>query len=137
MPSHTSSIDFFSPGKLSILTSFGSPNSSKNRDLKFLGYIFLVGYLHILLINHGVLHGGIYLRMPQQPLHLFNGHALINGSGSQGSSEFMGMDLGNSQFPPQAPQPDFHAADLQAVIGFQQGYEKGRIIIGPGIQVVL
>ena len=108
-----------------------------NRDLKFSGYIFLVGHLHILLINHGILHGGVYLRMTQQPLHLFDGHSLINGSGSQGSSEFMGMDLGNPQFPPQAPQPDFHAADLQAVIGFQQGYEKSGIIIYSGIQIVL
>lgn len=113
-----------------------SPNSSTNRDWLKSGDIFLVGNFYVFLVNHGILHGGIDLGMAQKSLHLFNGHALVNGSRSQGPPEFMGMYLGNAQFPAQMTEADFYTADLEPPEGFLESHEKGGILIGSGIQVI-
>ena len=79
-----------------------------------------MGILDVFLVDHGVLHGGIDLGMAQKPLDLFYGHPLVDGPGGQGPSEFVRMDLGDVEFSPQSPEPAFHSADLQPVIGLEQ-----------------
>lgn len=43
--------------------------------------------LHIVLVDHGIVHGGVYSRMPKELLHLLDGHALVDGMGGERPTE--------------------------------------------------
>ena len=47
---------------------------------------------HIVLVHHGIVHGGVYFRMTEEFLHLLDGHSFSNGICCEGSAEFMGMN---------------------------------------------
>ena len=74
--------------------------------------------LHILLVYHCVVKGRVYFHMAKEPLHLFNVHPPVNGSGGHRSSELVGMDFSKIDFLPQLPQPLFNSADRQPVVRF-------------------
>lgn len=98
--------------------------------------VLSVGQLDVVLADHGVLHSGVNFSMAEQALHLFDGHSLVDGAGSQRSSEFMGVDFFEAQQFSKTAQADFHAADFQAGMRFVQRYEKRGILIGTAGEVV-
>lgn len=54
--------------------------------------------LHVILVHHSVVHGGVYFRMAEQLLHLFDRHPLINGMSRQRTTELMRMHTRNTGF---------------------------------------
>ena len=57
-----------------------------------LGDEFAVGGFDVYLVDNGILHGGVYLAMAQDLLHLLYGHAFVDSAGGHGAAEFVGMD---------------------------------------------
>ena len=47
--------------------------------------------LHVALVHHGVVHGGVYSRMAEELLHLLDGHALVDGVRCERSPELVRM----------------------------------------------
>ena len=48
--------------------------------------------LYVVLINHGVMHGGVYFRMAQQLLHLLYGHSLVDSMSGKRTAKLMRMN---------------------------------------------
>jgi hypothetical protein len=65
--------------------------------------------------------------MSQEPLHLFNGHTLVNGSGGKGPPEFVRVRLLRG-LPAELPQAGFHSANHQAFARFCQRDKQGRVL---------
>ena len=119
------------------MTKFGNPEFSTlfqqlNRNVQNLhvGMLFflhhlahelLVSALDIALIDNGIPHCGINLRMAQYFLNLFYWHALINRASCHSSSELMRMDTRKIQLSSQSPQTYLHAADFEPSVWRGQG----------------
>ena len=58
---------------------------------------FSVGHLHIGLVDHRVLEGGVKTLMTEQVLHLLDGHTFVDSHCRQCPSELMWMHLGHIQ----------------------------------------
>lgn len=93
-------------------------------------------FLHIALIHHGIVHGRIDLGMPQQHLHLLDGHPLVNGQGGHGSPELVRMHTIQMKPSAEGAQPDFNAADVEPFMGRIQADEQRLVIIGAAVQIV-
>jgi hypothetical protein len=50
-------------------------------------------HLYIVLVDHGILHGGVNLHVSQQPLHLFYRHTAVYGGRGESPSEFMWVHM--------------------------------------------
>ena len=79
-----------------------------------------MGLFDVLLVDHGVLHGGVDFCMSQEALHLFNGHSFVDGPGSKCSAEFVGMHSGDIQSSAELPKTNLHAAYLKSFEGVEQ-----------------
>ena len=82
------------------------------------------------------MHRGIDLGMPQQLLHLFHGHAFVNGDSGEVSAEFVWMDAGNVEASAQFAQTNFNTADLEAAMGLLERDKQRRVLIPALFQVV-
>ena len=85
--------------------------------------------LYIALIHHGIVHGRINLGMPQQNLHLLDGHPLVNGQGGHGSPELVRMHTIQMKPSAEGAQSDFDAADVEPFMGRIQADEQCLVII--------
>ena len=56
---------------------------------KPLAQISSVRHLYIVLVDHGILHGGVNLHVSQQPLHLLYRHTAVYGGRGECPSELM------------------------------------------------
>jgi hypothetical protein len=95
-----------------------------------------MGIFYISLIDHRIAHGGVNLYMPQEPLHLLNGHPFVNGPGGKGAPEFMRVRL-LCGLSAERAQPCFHSTYHQAFMRFCQRDKQGRIVIRPAFQVIV
>lgn len=91
--------------------------------------------LYIALVHHGVVHGGVYSRMPEELLHLLDGHALVDGVRCERSPELVRMYPIDSRSLAEASQTRLHAADTHPLPASSQGHEKGGTVVIPGAQV--
>ena len=89
-----------------------------------------MGDLHVALVDLSVNHGGVDALVPEQLLHLLDGHPFVYRHGRQGTAEFVRMDIGQVQFPPQLAKPNLDAADLQPLVWAQQRHEERGIVVG-------
>ena len=91
----------------------------------------------VALVNHGVFHGSLNLRVTKQALHLFHGHTFVDGPGGQGTPELMGMHPANFQLPSKLSDTDFHSTDFQTLMWILQRHKQCRVVIGTALQVIL
>ena len=89
-----------------------------------------MGAFDVILIDHGVLHGGIDLGMAEQVLHLLDRHAFVDGSGSEGTAKLVRVHVGHAQLAPELAQARFHAADFQALVWAQKRHKQRRVGVG-------
>ena len=82
-----------------------------------------MGDFHVVLIDDGILHGCVNLGVPEDFLHLLDGHTLVDCPCCHGSTEFMGVYLCQSQLSAQLAQADFHTADLETIMRGVQCYK--------------
>lgn len=61
------------------------------------------------------MHGRVYSRMPEQFLHLFDRHALVDGVRGQSTTELMWMDSIDAGVFAEPPEAAFDAADADTV----------------------
>ena len=85
--------------------------------------VFVVRYFHIVLVHHRVLQRGVQALVTEQVLHLFNGHAFVDGHRGQGAAEFVRVHTRQVQFLPQSSQADFNTADFETVVWRQQRHK--------------
>ena len=86
-------------------------------------------FLHVTLIHHGIVHGRVNLGMPQQHLHLLNGHPFVNGERGHGSPELVRMHTIQMKPSAEGAQSDFDAADVEPFMGRIQADEQCLVII--------
>ena len=61
------------------------------------------------------MHSRVYSRMPEQFLHLFDRHALVNGLCGQRASELMRMNPIDAGFLSELPEAAFDATNADTV----------------------
>ena len=115
--------------------STGSPNSSINRDWQSANK-FSVRNLHIILIDHRILHGSVDFSVSQELLNLLDGHTFVYRTCCQRPSELMRMNFRNSQPPAKLAQTHLNTADFQSIVGTMQRNKQGGIFICSAIQIV-
>lgn len=93
--------------------------------------------LHVVLVHHGVVHGGVYSRMTEQLLHLLDGHPLVNRMGGQGAAELVGMDATDAAGLAEISQAGFDAANAEACRRCVQRDEQRGAIVGAGVEIRL
>lgn len=113
----------------------GSPNSSTNRDWQSANK-FSVRNLHIILIDHRILHGSVDFSVSQELLNLLDGHTFVYRTCCQRPSELMRMNFRNSQPPAKLAQTHLNTADFQSIVGTMQRNKQGGIFIGSAIQII-
>jgi len=79
--------------------------------------ILSVRRFYIALFHHGVMKGGVYFFMSQQPLYLFDRHSFINGGCSHGPPELMRMHMINVTLFAHLFQHDLDPTGQQAFMG--------------------
>lgn len=89
------------------------------------------------LVHHGITHGGIYLDVPQELLHLLHRHPFVNGHSGQCPAELVGMDARHLQAAAQLAKADLNAGDLEPLVRFVQCHEQGRILILAAFEILL
>ena len=94
-----------------------------------------MGILDIALVDDGVLHGGVNLRMAEDFLHLFDRHAFVDGSGGHGAAELVGVNARQIESTSEGSQAYLHAADAESGEWCGQGYKQGRVCIGALLQI--
>jgi hypothetical protein len=91
--------------------------------------------LHVTLIDQRIVHCGINLHMPQEPLRLF-GHPLVNGPGGEGSPKFVRIHLGHGRLPAKFYESCFHSPYHQAFMRLCQRNKQGRVVVCPAVKIV-
>lgn len=76
--------------------------------------------LHIVLVNHGITKRRINFAMPQQYLHLLNGHSLVDCLCCQSSPEFVRMNTLQPSAIAKFSQPRLYPANPQTPKGLVQ-----------------
>ncbi len=84
---------------------------------------------HVVLIYHGIAHGGIYFRMTKELLHLFDWHSLINGVSGKRPSEFVRMHSTGIRCFANLAQPGLHSTDSDALWLPRKRCKHRRILI--------
>ncbi len=84
---------------------------------------------NVSLVNNGILHSSVNLRMSKYFLNLLNWHSFIDCPGSHSSTKFMRMNFFKINFPAKVSDPDFDTTDLQSVIGSIHGNKKSWIVV--------
>ena len=115
--------------------STGSPNSSINRDWQSANK-FSVRNLHIILIDHRILHGSVDFSVSQELLNLLDGHTFVYRTCCQRPSELMRMNFRNSQPPAKLAQTHLNTADFQSIVGTMQRNKHGGLFFGSAIQII-
>ena len=67
---------------------------------------------HVVLVNHGIVHGGIDFDVSKELLDLLDGHAFVDGHGGQCPVELVGMHPWHLGFLANLAQAHLHARDL-------------------------
>ena len=75
-------------------------------------------FFHIILVDHCVLECGIDALMPKELLNLLDWHSFVNRHCGQSSSEFMRVNLMETQFTANFPQTYLNTANLQPLEWF-------------------
>lgn len=89
------------------------------------------------LVHHSIAHGGVYLDMPQELLHLFYGHPFVDGHGGQRATELMRMDTRNLEATTQLTKTHLNARDLEPFVRSIQRHEQGRILVLAALEILL
>lgn len=97
---------------------------------------FSVRNLHIILIDHRILHGSVDFSVSQELLNLLDGHTFVYRTCCQRPSELMRMNFRNSQPPAKLAQTHLNTADFQSIVGTMQRNKQGGIFICSAIQIV-
>ena len=74
--------------------------------------------LYVALVHHGVVHGGVYFRMTEQPLHLFDGHTFVDGVRGKCAAELVGVHPSDAGPFPQRSNTVLNAAYADPFGGF-------------------
>ena len=98
----------------------GSPNSSINRDWQSANK-FSVRNLHIILIDHRILHGSVDFSVSQELLNLLDGHTFVYRTCCQRPSELMRMNFRNSQPPAKLAQTHRRRVSTPPIISRSNG----------------
>ena len=70
--------------------------------------------LHVVLVHHSIVHGGVYFRMAQKFLHLFDRHSLINGMSSQSAAKLVRVNAMDAGCLAKVAQAKLHPTDGDA-----------------------
>ena len=100
-------------------------------------YVSPVRIFDVCLIDHRVVHGGVYFYMTEQALDLLNGHAFINRTGGKRPAEFVRMHLLHIRFAANLFQAGFDAAIQQPFVGFRQGNIKRWLSVAATVKIIL
>ena len=90
-----------------------SPQQRPNehpRPTLWLAKELAMGLLHVVLVDHGVTKRRVNLAVPQQNLHLFDGHPLVYGLRCKRPAKLVGMHLLHPGSLPKFAQARLHAA---------------------------
>ena len=79
--------------------------------------ILSVSHLHIVLINHRIVQGSVYLDVTEQSLHLLYRHPFVNGHSCQCAPELVRMHFGDIHFAAKHTQTHFHATNRKPGMG--------------------
>ena len=75
---------------------------------------------HVVLVDHGIVHGGVDFDVTEKLLDLFDGHAFVDGHGGQCPAELVGLHPWHLGFFAYLAQADFDARDLQPTMRLGQ-----------------
>ena len=92
---------------------------------------------YVCLIDHRVVHGGIYFYMTEQALDLLNRHAFINRASGKSPAEFVWMHLLHIRFAANLFQTGFNTADQQTFVRLCQGNKKRWRRVAAAVKVIL
>lgn len=95
-------------------------------------YVLAVCLFHVVLIDLGVVESGVDADVAEETLHLLNGHALVDGHGSHGAAELVGVNMVYIRTGSYGTEAAFHPTDGQAGMRCVERDEERRIIIGTG-----
>ena len=96
-----------------------------------------MGELDIHLVDHRIVKRGVYLRVTEQALHLFDRHSLVYGHRGHRAAELVWMHLADPAFLPELTQAKPNGAGCEAQIGARQCHEECRVIVHPTIEILL
>ena len=75
---------------------------------------------HVVLIDHGIVHGGVDFDVTEELLDLLDGHSFVDGHGGQCPAELVGMHPRHFGLFANLAQADLNARDLQATMRLGQ-----------------
>lgn len=94
-----------------------------------LTYIFAVCQFHVILINLGVVECCINADVAEETLHLLNGHTFVNGHGSHGAAELVGVNVMHLGADTHGAEAAFNPSDGQAGMRRMERNEERGVII--------
>ena len=84
---------------------------------------------YVVLIDHCIVHGRVYLNMSQEFLHLLNRHPLVDGHSSQCATELVRMHSWNIGLSANLAQPHLYTGDLQPMMRIGERDKQGFVLI--------
>lgn len=96
---------------------------------KNLAYELTVCQFHVILINLGVVECCINADVAEETLHLLNGHTFVNGHGSHGAAELVGVNVMYLGADTHGAEAAFNPSDGQAGMRRMERNEERGVII--------
>ena len=92
---------------------------------------------HVVLVDHGIMHGGVDFDVTEELLDLLDGHAFVDGHGGQCPAELVGMYPWHLGFFANLAQANFDTRDLQPTMRLSQRDEQGLVFVTAAVEVLL